>query len=150
MNQCIQLSSWQIIINGGVATGACCSNCLDVSFTHDICSCPFSWSLQITALVTNFLNFVPSPSHASQSWTTVVNSLGKYLQFSVTEQVGGGLQGWSLITGLPWNLSVALCFFPRALVNLRWHQFWSSSIHNKFYYKMRFTITFFNHSPKRV
>ena len=115
----------------GVVAWTCLATCLHVSSSHHNCSCLLCWALCITGLDGSllwspYLQFAcsvelcgsllclpifpiqrpPLPT-SHKKWFTVGIRSGKFVHwrsFSVSVLVGGCLQGWFPLTGLPWNL----------------------------------------------
>ena len=118
-------------LQGGLI-GLSCPQCLCVSLSHYISSClqccsfwitalggsllwlPYlqllllCWSYQITALVVDFANL-------GQGSFQVADKYLHWSFFSVMVLVAGHLQGWFLLTRLPWKLLAAPCIFAGPL-----------------------------------
>jgi len=130
LSQCLWRSPWQIFLTCKVASLACLAHSacvwvlvtiLEVAYSAahfgsllwvDHCfGCQFavalipSWSLQITALVVDFANL-------GQGSFQVADKYPHWSFFSVRVLVDGHLQGWFLLTRLPWKLPAAPCIFP--------------------------------------
>ena len=142
-----------------VAARACSTMCLHLGSSRQNCSYLLCWSLRITTLDKSLLwslywQFAcsvwlcgsllwlpilpilrPALPTPHKKWFMVGIGSGKFLHwssFNVMVLVGGRLQGWFPLTGLPWNLPdvPGICAGPPT--NFGWHQFPSLSIGDEF------------------
>jgi len=145
----------------GVAARACLPMCLHMSCSDLNFSCLLHWSLWINTLdrslpwspylqcacsVELYRSLLCSPilliQHPALPTPHTRRFMvgiwaGKFLHwssFSVTVLVGGCLQCWFPLTGLPWNPPAVpgICIFAQGPTNLWLNQFPSSSINNDF------------------
>ena len=162
--QCVQRSLWSVGWPQGLALPwACmwaivaiiavvCSAFLcgslpwtDHCFDHHICSLLAQLSFVGHSFGRLFCQF-SAQSFPGRKWFMVGNGYGKFLHWSsisVTVLIGGRLQGWFPLTGLPWNLpALPGIFAGLPPVRLRWHQFPSSWIGNEFKLEQHVAIAF--------
>ena len=104
---CLQLSAVMIFADHGLRQ--------NIALVTIFTVCLLCWFLWITASVTYFANLSAQLFPPLKGIVIMVGTrLGQYLHwisFSVTGLAHGHLQGWFLLTELPWNLPAVQCLF---------------------------------------